>query len=153
MKHNFNGNKCFFIYEHILSKQRITLWRTIFPTWAQITVVQWWHCISKRQQHCTFLQENNRVLTITNTNNSNHSYKKHLISSLTKTNFKRLSNHDILLYKNYFNDINNTKHKANITLNILNTFIPNYDNSRHSTAIHLRVTSSHTMLTISRYNP
>ena len=103
--------------------------------------------------HCTFLQENNRVLTITNTNNSNHSYKKNLISSLTKTNFKRLSNHDILLYKNYFNDINNTKHKANITLNILNTFIPNYDNSRHSTAIHLRVTSSHTMLTISRYNP
>ena len=77
---------------------------------------------------------NNKVLTTTHMHSSSSSYKKHLVSSLRKTNIKTLSSHDVLLYNNYLNDIsNNTKHKVNITLNILNTFIPNYDNAKHST--------------------
>ena len=91
---------------------------------------------SRNDNAVRFTNSNNKVLTTSNIN-SHNSYKRHLVSSLKKTNIKPLSNHDIHLYNNYLNDIiitSNTKHKAHLTLNILNTFIPNYDNAKHSTA-------------------
>ena len=78
------------------------------------------------------------MLTTTSINSAhnNNSCKRHLVSSLKKTNIKPLSNHDVLLYNNYLHDMitNSTKHKVNLSLNILNTFIPNYDSAKHSTA-------------------
>ena len=81
-----------------------------------------------------FSNGSHKVLTTGNVSSS-HSHKRHLVSSLKKTNIKPLTNHDTLLYNNYLTDIisNNTKHKVTLTLNILHTFIPNYDNAKHST--------------------
>ena len=91
---------------------------------------------SRNDNAVRFTTSNNKVLT-TNSMNNHSNYKRHLVSSLKKTNIKPLSNHDTFLYNNYLNDIiltSNTKHKANLTLSILNTFIPNYDNAKHSTS-------------------